>query len=96
MASAALDKIAQTKQNNYFLRQIRKEETKLYFSRANEAMRNKNYSLASQLLSRYRENVSQELDERKMEREQISAKASSSDATLVGKLVDELDKAKKA
>ena len=95
MATAALDKIAQTKQNNYFLRQIRKEETKLYFSRANEAMRNKNYSLASQLLSRYRENVSRELDERKMEREQISAKASSSDATLVGKLVDELDKAKK-
>ena len=41
MASAALEKIAETEQNNYFLRQIRKEETKLYFSRANQAMRDK-------------------------------------------------------
>ena len=95
MATAALEKIAETEQNNYFLRQIKKEETKLYFSRANQAMREKKYSLASQLLSRYRENVSLELDLRKIEREQIIKSNSSSDATLVGKLVDELDKAKK-
>jgi len=94
MASTALEKIAETKQNNYFLRQIRKEETKLYFSRANQAMRDKNYTLASQLLSRYRENVSSELNDRKREREQLIANKGS-DATLVGKLVDELDKAKK-
>jgi len=95
MASAALEKIAETEQNNYFLRQIRKEETKLYFSRANQAMREKNYTLASQLLSRYRENVSSELNDRKREREQLIARNSGNDATLVGKLVDELDKAKK-
>lgn len=94
MASTALEKIDETKQNNYFLRQIRKEETKLYFSRANQAMRDKNYTLASQLLSRYRENISSELNDRKREREQLIANKGS-DATLVGKLVDELDKAKK-
>ena len=94
MASTALEKIDETKQNNYFLRQIRKEETKLYFSRANQAMRDKNYTLASQLLSRYRENVSSELNDRKRERELLIANKGS-DATLVGKLVDELDKAKK-
>ena len=57
-------------------------------------MREKKYSLASQLLSRYRENVSLELEQRKIERDQISKSKNSNDATLVGKLVDELDKAK--
>ena len=95
IASSALEKIEETEQNNYYLRQIKREETKLYFSRANQAMREKKYSLASQLLSRYRENVSLELEQRKIERDQISKSKNSNDATLVGKLVDELDKAKK-
>ena len=45
MATAALEKIAETEQNNYYLRQIKREETKLYFSRANQAMREKSILL---------------------------------------------------
>jgi len=95
LAGRALEKIGRTEQNSFYLRQIRKEETQLYFRRANQAMRDKNYSLASQLLSRYRENVNDDLEERKQKREILLENKGNRDVSLVGKLVEELDKAKK-
>ena len=95
LAGRALEKIGRTEANSFYLRQIRKEETQLYFRRANQAMRDKNYSLASQLLSRYRENVKDDLEERKQRREILLENQGNKDVSLVGKLVEELDKAKK-
>jgi general secretion pathway protein D len=95
LAGRALEKIARTEENSFYLRQIRKEETQLYFRRANQAMRDKNYPLASQLLARYRENVKDDLEERKQRREILLENQGNRDVSLVGKLVEELDKAKK-
>jgi general secretion pathway protein D len=95
IANAALTKIALTDQNKFYLQQIRKEETKIFYQQAQLAFKNKNYSLASQLLERYRENVTLEISERKIQRESLKATTSSKDASLVGRLVEELDKAKK-
>lgn len=95
LASEALAKIEDTDSSRFYLRQIRKEETRLYFALANQAMKEKNFSLASKLLERYRENVALELNERKIQREvQINA-AKPRDVSLVGRLVEELDNAKK-
>jgi hypothetical protein len=66
IANAALTKIALTDQNKFYLQQIRKEETKIFYQQAQLAFKNKNYSLASQLLERYRENVALEISERKI------------------------------
>ena len=95
MAKAALEKINQTSQNKFYLQQIRKEETNIFYQQAQAAFKNKNYSLASQLLERYRENVAIEISERKIARESLQNATTSKDATLVGRLVEELDKAKK-
>ena len=46
-------------------------------------------------MGKYRENVSLEMSERKILRETQLASKGSKDATLVGRLVEELDKAKK-
>jgi len=95
LATEALEKIEDTDSSRFYLRQIRKEETRLYFARANLAMKEKNFSLASKLLERYRENVALELSERKIQREvQVNA-AMPKDVSLVGRLVEELDNAKK-
>ena len=95
IAQAALQSIQQTEQNKFYLNQIRKEETKIYYEQAKLAMSREQYSLASQLLEKYRENVAQELSERKIQREVVLSKDGPKDASLVGKLVEELDKAKK-
>jgi general secretion pathway protein D len=95
MAGAVLEKIAESEENSFYLNQIRKEETKLYYKLAQEAMANKKYSLASQFLSRYRANIDIELQGRKRQREIVLKNEGSTDATLVGKLVEELEKAKK-
>lgn len=95
MAKAALGSIQQTEQNKFYLNQIRKEETKIYYEQAKIAMSQEQYSLASKLLEKYRENVAQELAERKIQREVVLSKDGPKDASLVGKLVEELDKAKK-
>ena len=95
LANRALEKISQTEENSFYLRQIRKEETQLYFQRANQAMKDKNYTLASQLLARYKENVKADLAERRQKREVLLQNQGSKDVSLVGKLVEELDKAKK-
>jgi general secretion pathway protein D len=95
MAASALDKIQENEENKFYLNQIRKEETKLYFNLAQDAMAAKQYSLASQYLSRYRKNVSLELEGRKRQREIMLKQEGKSDVSLVGKLVEELEKAKK-
>ena len=95
MAEAALEKISESEENKFYLNQIRKEETKLYFKLAQDAMTAKEYSLASQYLSRYRKNVSLELEGRKRQREIVLRQDGKSDVSLVGKLVEELEKAKK-
>ena len=95
IAKAALDGIQQTEQNKFYLNQIRKEETKIYYEQAKIAMSQEQYSLASKLLEKYRENVARELAERKIQREVVLSKDGPKDASLVGKLVEELDKAKK-
>ena len=95
IAQSALQLIQQTEQNKFYLNQIRKEETKIYYEQAKLAMSQEKYSLASQLLEKYRENVAKELSERKIQREVVLSKDGPKDASLVGKLVEELDKAKK-
>ncbi len=95
IAIAALQNIQQTEQNKFYLNQIRKEETKIYYEQAKLAMSQEEYSLASKLLEKYRENVAQELAERKIQREVVLSKDGPKDASLVGKLIEELDQAKK-
>jgi len=95
IAKAALSGIKQTEQNKFYLNQIRKEETKIYYEQAKLAMSREEYSLASNLLEKYRENIAKELAERKIQREVVLSKDGPKDASLVGKLVEELDKAKK-
>lgn len=95
ITTEALARINQNEKNRFYLAQIRKEETKLYFALANKAMKEKKFSLASQYLERYRENVSNELSQRKIEREAKMSSQEKRDLSLVGRLVDELDKAKK-
>ena len=95
MASAALDGIQQTEQNKFYLKQIRKEETKIYYEQAKLAMSREEYSLASKLIEKYRENVEKDSADRKIQREVFLSKDGPKDASLVGKLVEELDKAKK-
>ena len=67
-------KISRTEENSFCLRQIRKEETQLYFKRANQAMKDKNFSL-SQLLARYQENVQEDLEYRRQKREVLLQKS---------------------
>ena len=86
MAQAALQSIQQTEQNKFYLNQIRKEETKIYYEQAKLAMSQEKYSLASQLLEKYRENVAKDLSERKIQREVVPSKDGPKDATLFGKL----------
>ena len=43
LATEALEKIENTESNRFYLRQIRKEETRLYFARANQAMKEKKF-----------------------------------------------------
>ena len=95
LAQKALLNIDLTEQNKFYLNQVRKEETKIFYEQAQIAFKDGNYTLASQLLGRYRENVSLELSERKIQREAQLANQGDKDATLVGRLVEELDKAKK-
>ena len=52
IANSALTTIALTNQNKFYLQQIRKEETKIFYQQAQLAFKNKNYSLATQLLER--------------------------------------------
>jgi len=95
LASSALSNLEQTEENEFYLRQIRAEETKLYFKLANEAMASKKYELASQYIERYRKNVSEELVERKARRSVAVDQTRNQNVSLVGKLVEELDQAKK-
>ena len=58
-------------------------------------MQAKQFSLARQYLSRYQQNVSKDLENRKIQREILIKENGSTDASLVGKLVEELETAKK-
>lgn len=95
IATTALENLNQSEQNEFYLRQIKSEETKLYFKLANQAMLNKQYAQASQYIERYRENVSEELENRKLRREIKTEIGERKDVSLVGRLVEELDQAKK-
>ena len=95
LVQSALTNIGATEKNKFYLSQIRQQETKLYYELATKAMREKKFSLASQFLDRYRENVALELSERKRKREVVLNKDGPKDVSLVGKLVKELDQAKK-
>ena len=55
----------------------------------------KKYELASQYIERYRQNVSEDLIERKAKRSVTIDQTRSQNVSLVGKLVEELDQAKK-
>ena len=95
VATKALSNLNSTIENEFYLKQIRAEETKLYFKLANKAMQTKEYALASQYIERYRSNVAQDLAERKALKKVKQAAPSEKEVSLVGKLVEELDKAKK-
>ena len=94
LAQSALANVKRTEQNKFYLSQIRQQETKLYYELATKAMREKKFTLASQLLDRYKDNIALELSERKRKREVVLKKDGSGDVSLVGRLVEELDKAK--
>ena len=95
LAGNALTKLEQTSENEFYLRQIKAEETKLYFKLANKAMSEKKYTLASQYIEKYRRNIADELNDRQIRREVKTKLQESKDVSLVGKLVGELDKAKR-
>ena len=95
IASAALANISEIEQNEFYLRQIKSEETKLYFKLANSSMLQKEYSQASKYIEKYRANVAEELASRKLRREIKTELSQSQDVSLVGRLVEELDQAKK-
>jgi len=95
LAGDALADIEKSSENEFYLRQIKAEETKLYFKLANQAMGEKKYSLASQYIEKYRRNVADELQDRQVKREVKTKLQQSKDVSLVGKLVSELDKAKR-
>ena len=95
IATNVLSNLSINQDNDFYLRQIRAEETKLYFKLANEAMLSKKYALASQYIERYRSNVAQELDDRKATRTEKKSISANREVSLVGKLVEELDQAKK-
>ena len=95
VASTALDNLNENEQNEFYLRQIKAEETKLYFKLANQAMLQKQYSQASQYIARYRDNVAEELESRNLRREIKTELGQRKDVSLVGRLVEELDQAKK-
>jgi len=95
LASSALSNLKKNEENEFYLRQIKTEETKLYFKLANEAMAEKKYELASQYIERYRQNVSEDLIERKARRSVNVDQTRTQKVSLVGKLVEELDQAKK-
>ncbi len=95
LASSALNNLEQNDENEFYLRQIKAEETKLYFKLANEAMASQKYELASQYIERYRKNVSEDLAERKARRSVTVDQTRTKSVSLVGKLVEELDQAKK-
>jgi general secretion pathway protein D len=95
LASSALSNLEKNEENEFYLRQIKSEETKLYFKLANEAMASQKYELASQYIERYRQNVSEDLIERKAKRSVTVDQTRTQNVSLVGKLVEELDQAKK-
>jgi len=95
IATTALENLNESEQNEFYLRQIKAEETKLYFKLANQAMLQKKYSQASRYIERYRENVAEELENRKLRREIKTELGERKDVSLVGRLVEELDQAKK-
>nr|MBC8349468.1 hypothetical protein [Verrucomicrobiota bacterium] len=86
---------AETAENAFYLRQFRREQTNLYYRMAHKALKEKRYSLASQYLGHYQENVARDAEDRKRAREVRVGTQGKSDVSLVGKLVEELDEAKK-
>ncbi|MDE0578133.1 MAG: hypothetical protein OSB39_14385, partial [Opitutales bacterium] len=95
LTEQTLRTFAETAENAFYLRQFRREQTNLYYRMAHKALKEKRYSLASQYLGRYQENVARDVEDRKRVREVRAGTQGKSDVSLVGKLVEELDEAKK-
>ena len=95
LTEQTLRTFAETAENAFYLRQFRREQTNLYYRMAHKALKEKRYSLASQYLGRYQENVARDVEDRKRAREVRAGTQGKSDVSLVGKLVEELDEAKK-
>ena len=95
LTEQTLRTFADTAENAFYLRQFRREQTNLYYRMAHKALKEKRYSLASQYLGRYQENVARDVEDRKRAREVRAGTQGKSDVSLVGKLVEELDEAKK-
>jgi len=95
LTEQTLRTFAETAENAFYLRQVRREQTNLYYRMAHQALKEKKYSLASQYLGRYQDNVARDAEDRKRARELHAGAQGKSDVSLVGKLVGELDQAKK-
>ena len=95
LTEQTLQTFAETAENAFYLRQVRQEQTNLYYRMAHKALKEKRYSLASQYLGRYQENVARDAEDRKRAREVRLGTQGKRDVSLVGKLVTELDEAKK-
>ena len=95
LAEQTLRTFAETTGNAFYLRQVRREQTNLYYRMAHQALKDKKYAIASQHLARYQANVTREVEERKRAREVQIGNQGKRDVSLVGKLVGELDNAKK-
>jgi general secretion pathway protein D len=95
LTEQTLQTFAETAENAFYLRQVRQEQTNLYYRMAHKALKEKRYSMASQYLGRYQENVARDAEDRKRAREVRLGTQGKRDVSLVGKLVTELDEAKK-
>jgi general secretion pathway protein D len=95
LSEQTLRTFAETAENAFYLRQVRREQTNLYYRMAHQALKEKKYSLASQYLGRYQKNITRDSEDRKRAREVRFGTQGKSDVSLVGKLVEELDQAKK-
>ena len=78
----------------FYMRQVRREQNNLWHEMAQKAMNDKDYALARRLLDKYREGVKREMEDRQRAG-QIRLKETKQDVSLVGKLVRELEEAKK-
>ena len=94
LAGRALEKISRRKKTVLSSPNPQRGDATL-FQKGKPSDERQNFSLASQLLARYRENVQDDLEYRRQKREVLLQNQGNQDVSLVGKLVEELDKAKK-
>ena len=94
LIDATLQEFGVKREYAFYMRNVRREQNNLWYEMAQKAMKDKEYALARSLLDRYRTGVKREMEDRQRAG-QIKVKETKQDVSLVGKLVGELEEAKK-